>query len=112
MVRIYRAIGPLLLLIALAACATTARFEEQLSSWVGQPIDRMIATVGIPDNSVQLHNGNTIYEWSSARGVTTVLPSTGQILIQSRNRTCSFRTEVNPEGTIVAWGYNGDDCRA
>ena len=52
------------------ACATKGKYEENIKSWVGYPVDGLVVQIGPPNQKYQLSNGSWIYEYSSNRTVT------------------------------------------
>jgi hypothetical protein len=115
-----------------AACATTANYEKVLDSWLGAPAERLVARWGAPISTFRLPSGNEIYIYDSRRtGVITTPvqvhqgpgmfvggmyypgPTTvtgGQAI--PFNRWCRTEFTVNPQGTIVQWRWEGNDCVA
>ena len=68
-------------IFAVAGCATTAGYENVLSSWVGQSADRLMSSWGAPANTTQLSDGGKVLEYSNQRnveigGYTTTVPQT------------------------------------
>lgn len=53
----------ILIFILTAGCATTANYEKVLDSWVGNHLDNLIGSWGIPDKSIELSNGGAMVEY-------------------------------------------------
>ena len=58
-----------LAMLALGGCATTANYEAILQSWIGQPVDSLVASWGPPQSSFQLNNGGQVLEFSDQRNM-------------------------------------------
>ena len=112
------------LLIIIIGCATTAKYEEVLASWLGSDIQELVDSWGYPENSFDAPNGNKVYVYKERRsiylpGETTV---TNQVVGDSVystantsagisiNRHCSTYFEINTSGEIVKWSYKGNEC--
>lgn len=50
-------------LLFLVGCATTENYEKILGSWVGNHVDDLIASWGIPDKSIELSTGGAMIEY-------------------------------------------------
>lgn len=57
----------LLLVLAVAGCATTANYEKILRSWVGVHVDRLVASWGPPQGSFKLSDGGQVLEYTDQR---------------------------------------------
>ena len=96
-----------LLAILTAGCATTAKYEGKLNSWVGAPADNLISTWGPPHNSTTLSNGGQVLEYTyrgnmQLGGETYTVPQT------TYKSGYGTATAYGPGGTVNAYGnYNG-----
>ena len=52
----------LLLCLALSGCATTAKYEAKLNTWIGVSEDSLIASWGVPDKEYHLNDGKKAIE--------------------------------------------------
>ncbi len=65
-----KSIGVVLALALLfAGCATTANYEAKLQSWVGQPVDNLVASWGPPESSYTLTNGGRVLQYANQRNM-------------------------------------------
>jgi len=74
-------IGMSLILLLLSGCATTAKYEKILGSWVGSHVDDLAISWGPPQSSFPLSNGGKVIEYvhsNNARvgGYTYTTPQT------------------------------------
>jgi hypothetical protein len=53
----------LLLCLALFGCATSAKYEAKLNTWIGASEDSLIASWGVPDKEYHLSNGKKAIEF-------------------------------------------------
>jgi hypothetical protein len=126
---------PVLLVIgvlALVACATTAKYESILQSWVGDDADNLVRKWGPPNSTYTLGGGGRILSYShggssSYTTPTQVQQSAGQFIgstyypgqttvtggqTYNINRWCNTTFEVNSSNRIVSWRWEGNACRA
>tara|TARA_R110000803_G_C11989469_1_gene321887 strand:- start:39721 stop:40086 length:366 start_codon:yes stop_codon:yes gene_type:complete len=115
----------LIILFLLASCATTAKYEKILDSWVGHTTTELSADWGYPSGSFKAPSGNTIWIYSSSSAVamptyttTNVTPnyvggynansttSGGGIM----NLNCMTYFESNDNQRIVSWSWKGNSC--
>lgn len=88
------------LLTSLSGCATTAKYEAKLNSWVGQPADSLVMAWGPPASSYPLQNGGQVLQYSGQR----TLPIGGYTY------TTPQTTYTN--GTVNAYGSRGGYANA
>lgn len=111
-----------------AGCATTAKYEAVLDSWMGHDINELINSWGYPDGSFDHPNGNKVYAYSSSGSY--IMPTTyntqstytgvgntiyGNSYItgyggQTLNFWCKTFFEVNSSNKIVNWRWEGNNC--
>lgn len=116
--------------VALSGCATQAKYKARLDSWIGAPIDNLVASWGYPATQLTAPNGNTVYVYersggfvmpmttttnahvtgygNSAYGTATTTSYGGQYI----NMSCRTFFEVGPSRTIVSWRYEGNACKS
>lgn len=139
--RVFRKNFLLSFVIFLAACATTAAFEEQVNSWVGKSDSDLIASYGEPDKVIKLPNGDKAYQYNYSRVVQRAAQwsssgnygggsstSFGKNSVYGSNSSsssssssympatqetlqCVVRYTIHAH-TIVNASYSGNDCRA
>ncbi len=114
----------LLSFLLLAGCATSAKYQAILTSWVDRDINELITEWGYPTRSMVLPNGNTVYIYETgATHVTPVQSFTtyhevdGAILANTHvmggdafATWCRTFFEVNKENKVVKWQAQGNSC--
>jgi hypothetical protein len=84
-----------------AACATEAKYDAKLRSFVGKPESELIAKWGIPDGSYEMPNGRRAIVYQDSRAIMVV----GRVA----NRRC--KTTFFVEYKIIRnWEAEGNDC--
>jgi hypothetical protein len=118
------------LLLALSGCATNAKFQASLNSWVGQPAQSLVDSWGYPASQMTAPNGNTVYVYqrsgsfvmpsttttnasataygNQAYGTATSTTSGGNVI----NMACTTYFELDSSQTIVTWHAQGNNCRS
>ena len=99
----------------ITGCATTAKFEENLRSWVGADINRLIMSWGPPSNEYTMPNGNIAYTWLYVAGQRVYANynyylnsiSGGAVTVY-----CKITMITNTDGVITYWRWEGNACRA
>ncbi|MCQ4307954.1 hypothetical protein NA645_08125 [Pseudomonas stutzeri] len=126
-----RTINPLIMLCAIliSGCATTAKYEAILASWVGSPEGDLIRSWGPPQQVYDTGSGTKYLTYSSSRQVyipgtsptyttnynpytnSATTTSYGGTPAQNINMGCQTTFEVSG-GVISSWRWQGNDCRA
>lgn len=116
--------------LAISGCATTAKYEAVLNSWLGSHAQELVNSWGYPDGSFRAPNGNEVYIY--ARGTNVTMPSqyhttgtvnswgthstfnatTTQSGGQSLHFWCKTYIEVDQSKRIVNWRWEGNHCAA
>ena len=117
----------------LAGCATTEKFRNTMSQFIGQPIDEARLAFGYRYDERKLDDGRTAYTWAhSERHVSPgyrdpVILQTQEIdgkrrlvSISARSYTppqrytlrCDFTFITGSDGVIETWRARGDGCRS
>ncbi len=98
--------------LALAACATSAKFEAQMDALVGGPESAVIRAYGAPQSSYVLANGQRALTYT--RSQMKLLPGmeTTDPVVRLRTRHCAFSFVVSQAGTVESWRADGNYCRA
>jgi hypothetical protein len=113
------------ILLAIVGCATTAKYEEVLNTWIGADVNQLVDSWGYPQNSFEAPNGNKVYTYSSSGQITmptqtnsnyniygnTIYGSTTTTGGQTINLSCTTHFEADPTGRIVKWSYKGNQCK-
>ncbi len=125
-----KAFGVVLAGVFLAGCATTAKYEAALNSWVGSDANALTNSWGYPSGSFEAPNGNKVYVYQNGGSVT--LPTTYQTNAnvtsygntaygsattnvyggQTLNFWCKTFFEVGPDNRIVRWSWQGNNCKS
>ena len=131
-----RKILVLLLCLGLSGCATIAKYEAKLNTWVGASEDSLIASWGVPDKIYNMRDGKKAIEYVHRNtvqtgGYTYTTPQTtyesGKIGDQSYSGTsttyvretepirkyrlsCKTSFIINNSGIIESWHHQGNNC--
>jgi len=125
--------------LLVAACVTSEGYDRQTATWVGLPIEAVIAEWGPPNRSIQLAPDETTYEWTrvgrpsgggllpfagfafglgigsgghvSVGGIGLSLPLHAAAGGGERSY-CTTRFTVGPDGLVSGYTFEGDDCVA
>lgn len=120
---IVKAIAIVALLNLTAGCSTTNTMNGIMSSWEGANINEALSQWGYPDEKSEFE-GRKLYIWhhnksayipqttnttGSVYGNTVYATSTtsGGYALQG---DCQRILEVNHSGTVVSWGWKGNNC--
>ena len=85
-----------LIFLGLAGCATTAKYEAKLNSWIGIGDNALIASWGIPDKTYEMREGKKAVEYGYRR------------IIHSGGYSYSRPQTVYHSGTIGGQSYSGE----
>lgn len=58
-----------LLMLMLAACATTVGYEKKMNEWIGRPADDLYAKLGTPSSLSPLGDGGKVIQYDRTRVV-------------------------------------------
>lgn len=111
------------LIVLTAGCSTTQTMNGIMSSWVDSDVGEVVAQWGKPDE-MRESNGNKIYVWNHpvaattpeitvrTLGISSRIGSTGSTTMGGGPKydNCQRRLEVNAQGQVVNWQWNGDHC--
>jgi hypothetical protein len=111
---------------ALAGCATQAKFENMLATWVGADENRLISQWGPPDSVYPMTDGSKILTYRRAgqqfipgyatattttygnQAFTQVNGSPGMMI----SRNCKIDWTVRQDGRIAQWRLEGNACKS
>ena len=107
-----------------AGCATTAKYEAALDSWLGHDVNELVDSWGYPVESFKAPNGNTVYVYNSSRSYAMPTQTTSTYNVHGKTvyghstttggQTLEFwcRTffEVSDSNKIITWRWEGNDC--
>lgn len=115
-----------ILMLALGGCATTAKYEKVLNSWIGADELSLVRKWGPPQQTYE-SGGRKFLTYVSGRNVyvpgtapsytTTVIGNTvytnpvGGSPGYSVQKQCNTTFEVE-NGKILSWRWQGNDCRS
>lgn len=121
------------LLLMLCSCASSGNYERAVRSWLGAPLDALVASWGPPASSYPLSKDRRVVEYDTQdvvpfNGSPRYVPSatdprgtkkasaTTSIPATTRDYGipigCTTRFIVNGDGIIVSWNSSGDGCVA
>ena len=100
------------------ACAERAPAETTgniMARWVGRDVNRLLTAWGPPTSTFVMPNGNTMYTWATseerhvedAHGLAALFADPDDKIT---TRWCKQWFTVTPEGTVIDWDYEGNDC--
>lgn len=106
------------------SCATTAKYEEKLKTWLGHSVDELVNSWGYPANSFEAPNGNKVYVYSSSRSHTSSTHTTSNYNVygntirgnssttggKTRTFWCQTFFEVDTNNIIVRLSWKGNNC--
>lgn len=106
--------------ISISACAaapkTNPEYDKLLDSWMGQPVEKLVSTWGVPQGEWKAPSGSTVltYEKSGARFVPGVTSVTGNVAFGGGNAvvptSCRTTLTASPSGVLNDWSYEGNGC--
>jgi hypothetical protein len=126
----------LLLCLALSGCATTAKYEAKLNTWIGVSEDSLVAAWGVPHKAYNLNSGKKAIEYVhkdtvQTGGYTYTTPQTtyqsgmiGDKPYSGTSTTYVTETEpmrkyklscktsfiINNTGKVESWHHEGNNC--
>ena len=126
----------LLLCIGLSGCASTAKYEVKLNTWIGASEDSLIASWGVPDKAYDMRDGKKAIEYVHKNtvqtgGYTYAVPQTsyhsGTIgnktysgtstqyvtettPVQKYKLSCKTSFIINSSGKVESWHHEGNNC--
>ncbi len=126
----------LLICLALSGCATTAKYETKLNTWIGVSEDALIASWGVPDKEYRLSDGKKAIEFVNKNtiltgGYTYTMPQTtyqtGRVgdhtysgtstvyVTQSEpmrkyKLSCKTSFVIDKNGKTESWHHEGNNC--
>lgn len=126
----------ILLCFGLFGCATTAKYETKLNTWIGASENELISAWGVPDKEYRLTDGKKAVEFVNKNtvqtgGYTYRSPQTtyqsGVIgdkaysgtsttyvtevePVRKYKLTCKTSFVINSSGKVESWHHKGNDC--
>lgn len=113
-----------------AACATTAKYEASLNTWVGQPAQSLVNSWGYPTSQMTAPNGNTVYIYNRSGSIVMPTTTTTNAQVSGYGNTaygtatsttyggqtitmsCATYMEIDSSQRIVNWHYQGNSCKS
>jgi hypothetical protein len=109
-----------------AGCATTEKFENMLSSWVGANESALIGSWGPPQSSYSLPDGSKVLQYQRSGQVfipgyaTATTTYAGNQAFTNINgmpsmaitQQCMVNWTINPDGRVARWSWQGNACKA
>lgn len=109
-------------LFLLSGCATTAKYQENLDSWIGQDFIKLVYAWGYPPEVTELPNGNKEYAYKREKTF-YVQRTAGKESYTNKNfdkpivvgtdeyrSWCKTFFKVDSNNKILYWRYEGNDC--
>jgi hypothetical protein len=125
----FRTFGIVGIICALAACATTGKYQAKLNGFKGQPAEAILAQWGTPKADVILDNGDRMLGYIRTRsiivagvpGMTSGLASptsltnmnqlSGAMQTDSIQLRCMTKFFLH-DGAVQSWTIAGNDCKS
>lgn len=104
----------LILALILSGCATQAKYEQKLNTWIGYKSKALIDNWGIPTKTMNLENGRKAFEYAYDPGTQQHLvfnPYVGYQMYNTHN-WCKTTFIINEADAIEKWMLHGTSCRA
>lgn len=126
----------LLVCLGMAGCATTAKYEARLNTYIGQSEDALIASWGVPEKTYELKSGKKAIEFiaknvyetggytymtsqttyasgkigdkSYSGTSTTLVPQTEPA--RKYRMTCKTSFIIGADGRVESWHHDGNNC--
>ena len=96
-------------------CATTAKYEAILNTWMGSNVNNLISSWGPPSDEYTMPNGNKMYTWLWV-GNTLVTSNYNKFLKMTLTNAvtywCKTTFTVDNNDRITNWRYEGNACRS
>lgn len=126
----------LLLCLGLSGCATGAKYDAKLNTWIGASENSLVASWGVPRRTYDMRDGKKAIEYVHKNtiqtgGYTYTMPETtyqsGTIGNQSYSGTsttyavetmpvqeyklsCKTSFVIDNNGKVESWHHEGDNC--
>lgn len=126
----------LLFCVGLSGCASTAKYEAKLNTWIGASENSLIASWGVPDKTYNLSDGKKAIEFVhkdilETGGYTYTMPQTtyqsGTIgdkpysgtsttyvtttePVRQHRFFCKTSFVIDSNGKIESWHHEGNNC--
>jgi hypothetical protein len=126
----------LLLCLGLCGCATTAKYEAKLNTFIGQSEDSLIASWGVPDKQYNMSDGKKAIEYvekstvrtggdtytesrttyhSGTIGDKTYSGTSTQYVtektpVERYKLYCKTSFIIDKSGRVESWHHEGNDC--
>jgi hypothetical protein len=124
------------LCLGLSGCATVAKYEAKLNTWMGASEDALIASWGVPDKTYNLSDGKKAIEFVNkdifeTGGYTYYMPETtyhaGTVgdkpysgtsttyvretePVRKRRLYCGTSFIIGSNGKVESWHHEGNNC--
>lgn len=99
----------------ICSCATTAKYETKLNTWLGHDINELITAQGYPSNEYTMPNGNKMYTWlwiGNTLVTSNYIQYLNMTLTNAVTYWCKTSFTVDNSGRITNWRYEGNACKS
>lgn len=98
----------------LIGCATTARYEAKLNTWLGQPEASLIQAWGVPSRSHQISEKSKaiVFERSGPETAIGTYNPYSQSVLMTAGRTYCNTTFFIEDGIVTKWRWDGNQCKS
>ncbi|MFH0855593.1 MAG: hypothetical protein V1869_03680 [Candidatus Omnitrophota bacterium] len=124
--------------VLLGGCASTAKYDARLNTWIGASENDLVASWGVPNKTYKLDNGKKAVEYVHKNTVqgggymytvpqttyqsgrigdksysgTSITNVTEIAPIQKYKLSCKTSFIINNNGKVESWHHEGNDCIA
>lgn len=93
----------------LVSCATVAKYQENVESWMGSREEALVSSWGAPNSTFAFADGSRVLTYIYDGG--GVAHSYGYVTTIHR-ATCKTDFTVSAEGVVTQWRFEGTACRS
>lgn len=102
----------MVLVLAIAGCATQAKYESLLKTWEGAPVERLVTRWGVPQKTLDLGNGRKAYEYHDSK-TQSAYTSTGYAVYKTDYEySCATTFLISDKGLVEGTTFRGNMCRS
>jgi hypothetical protein len=109
------AIIAILLGSVIAGCASTAKYEARLNTWIGESVDDLVPVWGIPTSTFEMKNHQKMYQYVSnggSRSFASYNDFTNSASSYTVSYWCKTTFLANEKGIIINWSWEGNACKS
>lgn len=93
----------------LSACATTAKYEAKLNTWVGKNESDLVSQWGVPNNTYSLNDGSKLIMYQHNGGSASVPIGN---MYYTESYWCKTTFTIDGSGVVKNWKHEGNKCES